>query len=277
MRAVARAALAVAVALLALGVVGAPTLLEGRTASALGSTPAAVAVPEEVVPRSWPAGRPEGSADRARAAPRRAGPGRAGRAGRATPARARAAPSAAAAPLTDAAAIAAARRFAAGREGDVAFAVLEPSGRLRGLRRTALFPSASVSKAMLLVAVLRRARGRELTPAERELLRPMVTASDNDAADAVYAQVGDAGLASVGKAAGMRRLALAGAWSEAGLTPADQARLFLRLDAVVPARHRRYARRLLSEVVAGQRWGSPRWSPAAPAPRRTSRAAGGRA
>ncbi len=251
MRAVARAALAVAVALLALGVVGAPTLLDGRTASALGRSPAAAAVPEEVALRARPAGRPEERADPARAAPRRAGPGRA------TPTPARPAPSAAAPPLTDATAIAAARRFAAGREGDVAFAVLQPSGRLRGLRRTELFPSASVSKAMLLVAVLRRAKGRELTPAEHELLHPMVTASDNDAADAVYTQVGDAGLAAVGRAAGMRRLALAGAWSEAGITPADQARLFLRLDAVVPARHRRYARALLSGVVASQRWGIP--------------------
>jgi hypothetical protein len=250
MRAVIRAALAAAVALLALGVVAAPTVLDGRTASALGRPPAAAAVSEEVMPRARPAQAPAGGA--AGATPGRATPGSDSAAASRTRATSPAAP-----PLTDGPAIAAARRFAAAREGDVAFAVLEPSGRLRGLRPTALFPSASVSKAMLLVAILRRARGRELTPAERELLRPMVTASDNDAADAVYAQVGDAGLAAVGEAAGMRRLALAGAWSEAGLTPADQARLFLRLDAVVPARHRRYARRLLSEVVAWQRWGIP--------------------
>ncbi|CAA9520528.1 MAG: hypothetical protein AVDCRST_MAG13-3350, partial [uncultured Solirubrobacteraceae bacterium] len=160
-------------------------------------------------------------------------------------------------PLTDTDAIAAARRFALGRRGTVAFAVLEPSGRLRGLRRTAGFRSASVSKAMLLVAVLRRAKGRRVTPAERALLGPMVTASDNDAADAVFAQVGDAGLVAVARAAGMRKFATAGTWSQAGLTPADQARLFLRLDEVVPARHRRYARKLLSGIVAWQRWGIP--------------------
>jgi beta-lactamase class A len=139
----------------------------------------------------------------------------------------------------------------------VAFAVLEPSGRLRGLRRTERFRSASVTKAMLLVAVLRRAKDRKLAPVERALLGPMVTASDNRAADTVFAQVGDAGLEAVARAAGMRRFGRAGTWSQAELTPADQARLFLRLDKVVPARHRRYARGLLSGIVPWQRWGIP--------------------
>jgi hypothetical protein len=145
--------------------------------------------------------------------------------------------------------IAAARRFARTRTGTVAFAVLDGRGRLRGLRRTVQFPSASVSKAMLMVAVLRRARDRPLSVRERALLRPMVTASDNDAADVVYAAVGGPGLSAVAAEAGSQRFADIGHWAAALITAADQARLFMRIDALVPARHRAYARALLSSIV----------------------------
>jgi hypothetical protein len=157
--------------------------------------------------------------------------------------------------VATAAGIAAARRFARTRTGPVAFAMLDGRGRLRGLRPTVQFPSASVSKAMLMVAALRRAGDRPLTARERALLRPMVTASDNDAGDAVYAAVGGAGLSAVAAAAGSRRFVDGGHWAAALITAADQARLFLRIDTLVPARHRAYARALLSSIVSSQRWG----------------------
>jgi beta-lactamase class A len=75
--------------------------------------------------------------------------------------------------LASSAGIAAAARYARARAGTVAFAVLDGRGRLRGLRRTARFPSASVVKAMLMVAVLRRAEGGHLSAGERDLLRRM--------------------------------------------------------------------------------------------------------
>lgn len=157
--------------------------------------------------------------------------------------------------LATAAGIAAARRYARGRAGTVAFAVLDERGRLRGLRRTVRFASASVVKAMLMVAVLRRAGSRPLSATQRDLLRRMITVSDNDAASAIYAVVGGAGLRSVAKAAGAKRFADVGNWADAQLTAADQARFFLRVDRLVPAAHRRYARELLSSVVGWQRWG----------------------
>jgi hypothetical protein len=83
----------------------------------------------------------------------------------------------------------------------------------------------------------------------------MITKSDNDAADVVYASVGGAGLAAVARAAGCRRFADGGHWARARLTAADQARLFLRIDRLVPAVHSGYARRLLSSIVPAQRWG----------------------
>ena len=71
-------------------------------------------------------------------------------------------------PLTSVTSIRRARRFAASRQGRVAFAVLDDEHRPRGLLRTAHFPSASVSKAMLLVAMLRRAPTRSLNDGERK-------------------------------------------------------------------------------------------------------------
>jgi hypothetical protein len=153
-----------------------------------------------------------------------------------------------------------ARSYARSRQGTVAFAVLEKNARSRrprGLRRTQRFPSASVSKAMLLIAYLRSAGSRTLIDTERAVLRPMIVVSDNDAADTVYARVGGSGLRAVAVAANMRKFTELGYWANAQITAADQARLFLRIDRLVPVRHRRFARKLLSSIVGEQRWGIP--------------------
>jgi len=161
-------------------------------------------------------------------------------------------------PLSARDGVARARRWAARRAGQVAFAVVDERGRLRGWRMDVEYPSASVSKAMLAVALMRSARERELTAGELALLRPMLTQSDNDAADAVWGTVGDAGLVSVARAARMRGFAPAGYWAEAGITAGDQARFFSRLDRLTPRRHWRTLRRLMRSVVPWQRWGVPR-------------------
>jgi beta-lactamase family protein len=129
-------------------------------------------------------------------------------------------------------------------------------GRISGSNLTTPFRSASVTKAMLLVAVLRQAATRPLTGEEQKLLGPMITASDNDAAEKVYAEVGDLGLQAVAGAAHMRNLQPVGALFETRITAADQARLFLRIDRLVPKRHRAYARTLLSGIIAPQWWGA---------------------
>jgi hypothetical protein len=153
----------------------------------------------------------------------------------------------------------AARKYARSRGPGVSFAVVDsPGGRPRGLHRNASYPSASVSKAMLMVAVLRRAGDRRVTAAEQALLKPMITESDNDAAATVYRSIGAGGVRSVASAAHMQRFAEAGYWANEHLTAADQARLFYRIDSLVPARHRRYARYLLSSIVPYQRWGIAR-------------------
>jgi hypothetical protein len=98
-----------------------------------------------------------------------------------------------------------------------------------------------------------------LTPPERERLERMVRHSDNTAARATFAVVRARGLYAVAHAAAMRRFSLRGEHvGRARVTPSDQARLFLRLDDLLPGRHRAYARALLRTVVPSQRWGIPR-------------------
>lgn len=166
---------------------------------------------------------------------------------------------AAAAPIVSDTRIAAARRYARLRGADVSFAVIEsPGGIPRGLNPAVGYPSASVTKAMLMVAVLRSAHQRSLSSRERALLRPMITKSDNDAATIVFHSVGERGLTSVARHARMMHFDAHGFWASANITAADQARFFFRMDTIVPPRHVDYARTLLSEIVPSQRWGIAR-------------------
>jgi hypothetical protein len=160
--------------------------------------------------------------------------------------------------LVDRGGVADAARWAAARDGRVAFAVVDERGRLHGYHAQMSFASASLSKAMLLVAALRAADGRALRDKERAELEPMVLLSDNDAAWDVYRRIGgQPAVLAVAQAAGMRRFVEVGWWSDEEVTAADQARFFARIDRLVPPGHRAYARRLLSSIVAYQRWGIP--------------------
>jgi beta-lactamase class A len=156
-------------------------------------------------------------------------------------------------------AIRSAQRFAAGR-GDVSFAVIDRSLGLRGYDDDRQFSSASVSKALLLAAELSRLEreGRPLDAETKALLEPMVTYSDNRAADAIYARVGDAGLEEVAERAGMSDFEpTPGFWGGDRITASDMARFFYRLDANLPRRHRAYGKRLLARITPVERWGIP--------------------
>jgi beta-lactamase class A len=156
----------------------------------------------------------------------------------------------------------AARAWAGQRTGDVSFAV-RTERRGWSWRGATTYRSASIVKAMLLVAYLRRpdVRRRRLRADERALLDPMVRRSDNRAADAINARVGLPALAALGRRAGMRHFSPYVVWGGSSVCAADQARFFLRIDRLVPRRHRAYAMRLLRGVIAEQRWGIPQALP----------------
>jgi Beta-lactamase enzyme family len=124
-------------------------------------------------------------------------------------------------------------------------------------------PSASVVKAMLLVAYLRQpnVRHRRLRVADRALLGPMIRRSDNAAASQVCNIVGTGGLTRVAHRVHMHRFHATRPWGLSTTDVADQTRFFLHIDRQIPRRHRRYAMRLLSAIVPAQRWGIARARP----------------
>ena len=154
--------------------------------------------------------------------------------------------------------------FAQHRRGDIAFAV-RSSGRLYAYRADHREWSASVLKAMLLVAYLDRpsVARRALDMRERARLGAMITRSDNGAANAIDSIVGAGGLRALAHRAGMSRFAPAWpVWGESQITARDQTRFFLRIRELIAPRHRAYAMRLLAGIVPAQRWGVGEVAPA---------------
>ena len=147
--------------------------------------------------------------------------------------------------------------YAHTRAGEVSFSV-RTQRREWGWRVTRTVPSASVLKAMLLVAYLddRRVRNRPLRGADHALIDPMIERSDNLAATRVLQFVGASGVYGVAERADMRRFSLDDeVWGLSRIDAADQARFFLHIDSHVVARHRAAAMHLLASVIPSQRWG----------------------
>jgi beta-lactamase family protein len=159
--------------------------------------------------------------------------------------------------------VAAAIGYASHRHGTIAFAVRTESGAW-GWHATRTFPSASVLKAMLLVAYLDlpSVRARPLGPADRALLAPMIRRSDNAAAGRVLGIVGTGRLRALAHQARMRRFTpVTGIWGLSRIDAADQARYLLHIDSFVAPRHRTYAMELLNTITPAQRWGIARVRP----------------
>ena len=134
--------------------------------------------------------------------------------------------------------IQAARR---GRVSTVAVAVDDPGlGLGCWLNRFSRFDSASVVKVTILAALLRKAEDqhRQLTATEAALARSMITESDNDAASALWAELGRSYLQHFLDVAGMRHtwLGPGGYWGLTQITANDQIvalRLLLYSNAVL--------------------------------------------
>ena len=145
--------------------------------------------------------------------------------------------------------------WAARRAGDVAVAVVDSRGHLYGYHAKRPFITASTVKAMLLVAYLRR--HASVSAGMRATLTSMITVSDNDSADVVYASVGRRGLERLARLAGMSSFRASGTWISCRVDAADMARFFRDMERYLPRGHRRFANGLLSHVAAYQSWGIP--------------------
>jgi hypothetical protein len=161
--------------------------------------------------------------------------------------------------VPDPAAVRKAERYAGGREGLVSFAAVDSRGHVHGMSADRPYVSASVVKALLLAAELRRLESANapIDATTHDLLARMITYSDNAAADAIYARVGDAGLYETAKRAGMESFTVSGYWANAQITAADIARFMWRLDDAVPSGKRRFGLSVLGQIVPEQRWGIP--------------------
>ena len=150
--------------------------------------------------------------------------------------------------------------YARAREGNASFAVVDTAGRVQGIDARRSFVSASVVKAMILVAYLDLVERRRtpLTDTERSQLSEMIRRSDNRSATQLASTVGSDGLRDVARRAGMRATRpQAQPWGLTETNAEDQARFFARIDELVPARDRSFARRQLSTIIPEHRWGIP--------------------
>jgi hypothetical protein len=157
-------------------------------------------------------------------------------------------------------AIARAARYIGSRAGRTAFAVVDSEGRVSGVHEHWTFVSASVVKAMLLVAYLRRLNslGRHNVDSySNSFLYPMIHVSDNSAATQTWSIVGDGALYRLAHEAGMTDFSIVGIWANARISPADQAKFFFRMDSLIPRQFDGYARYLLSTIAGYESWGIP--------------------
>jgi hypothetical protein len=153
----------------------------------------------------------------------------------------------------------AAANYLSHRSGRTAFAIVDSEGRLSGHHMHRTFVSASVIKAMLLVAYLRKldAHHQGLDSNSRAVLYPMIHVSDNSAATTTWRGVGNARLYRLAHDAGMTDFSIFGIWASAHFSPADQAKFFYKQDSLIPRQFRHYARALLSGISGAQSWGIP--------------------
>jgi Beta-lactamase enzyme family len=154
----------------------------------------------------------------------------------------------------------AAADYLAARAGVTAFAVVDDEGKLAGIDLHRRFHSASVVKSMLLVAYLRMLEDqhRSLDAASQAVLYPMIHSSDNAAASAVLAIVGEGALDRVARDAHMQDYEMGGGWwGFTEVSAADLARFFFHQDELIPRRFDGYARWLLANIEPSESWGIP--------------------
>jgi beta-lactamase class A len=136
------------------------------------------------------------------------------------------------------------------------------------LRATSAFDSASSVKVTVLATLLWDAKkhNRYLTTRETTLATAMITKSDNDATSTLWRQLGLTKIKGFLTAAGMTQTK-PGANNYWGLTQetvTDEQKLLKLVTAkntVLSDNSRAYILKLMNQVIAGQRWGTPYGAP----------------
>jgi Beta-lactamase enzyme family len=128
------------------------------------------------------------------------------------------------------------------------------------------FYAASAIKATILGALLRMAQeqNRSLTSRERSLAWLMITQSDNNAATALWNEIGMRRMQHFLNLVKMTETKLATAWGLSLLTAHDEILLLSVLSGpnrILNLNSRVYAQYLMSHVISSQRWGVPAGAP----------------
>jgi beta-lactamase class A len=154
-----------------------------------------------------------------------------------------------------------------GRSSVVGLTVADPQYHLIcNFHASRHFDAASVIKATIISALLLKVGGpTHLTKNQRHLAWLMITESDNDAATALWDEVGPRHMQEFLNRAGMRQTVLNYAWGLTSLTAHDEM-LLLRLlttsGKVLSAKSRGYVLWLMANVVSYERWGVSAGAPA---------------
>jgi hypothetical protein len=121
------------------------------------------------------------------------------------------------------------------------------------------FYSASVIKVTILSALLRKVHGPAgLTARQRNLAYLMITQSNNNAATALWNDVGMTDMQAFLNKAGMRHTILSESWGLTQITAQDELTLLHVLTTsvkVLSKSSRQYVLRLMASVIPSERWG----------------------
>ncbi|MEV4813176.1 serine hydrolase [Micromonospora avicenniae] len=147
--------------------------------------------------------------------------------------------------------------------GQVAVAVKDRESDIALTVGTTRFQTASIVKVDILAALLLRAqlRNQKITDTDRRNAKRMITASDNDAATALYRRIGEkSGMTTANRTFGMKETNASARWGMTTTTAADQIRLLTALtheDGPLDEGGRAYLFELMSQVEEDQDWGVP--------------------
>ncbi len=147
-----------------------------------------------------------------------------------------------------------------GRDSVVGLTAADPDYKLTcDFHSTWHFDAASAIKATIISALLLKIGGpAHLTKTQRHLAWLMITESDNDAATALWDEVGMRHMQAFLNRAGMRQTVLNDAWGLTQLTAHDEMLLLGVLTnpgKVLTAKSRSYVLWLMAHVVSYERWG----------------------